>query len=259
MSSNPNISPFSGEPSILADRALSLPLYTKLTGKRIVLASSSPRRLKILRDIGINPEVIPSRFEENLDHSSFEDPESPEAKALRYSAATASEKAVDVYTRLVLTSPEQPPDLVIGADTVLQSFFPGPGELPKILEKPDSAADQLSILEDLMNAPPETRVTAVTGVALVYPTLASPGYTVKTFGETSRLWFGDVGRESLVAYVAQGEGIDRAGGISVEGVGSQLIRRIDGDWNNVVGFPAYAFVRFLKKLMSEDSDFLMDD
>jgi septum formation protein len=34
--------------------------------------------------------------------------------------------------------------------------------------------------------------------------------------------------------VAQGEGIDRAGGISVEGVGSQLIRRIDGDWNNVV-------------------------
>jgi hypothetical protein len=53
---------------------------------------------------GINPEVIPSSFEENLDHSSFEDPESPEAKALRYAAATASEKAIDVYTRLVVSS-----------------------------------------------------------------------------------------------------------------------------------------------------------
>ncbi|PLW25191.1 hypothetical protein PCANC_25393 [Puccinia coronata f. sp. avenae] len=259
MSSHPNATnASSGEGSVLADRALSLPLYCKLTGKRIVLASSSLRRLKILRDIGINPEVIPSSFEENLDHSSFEDPESPEAKALRYAAATASEKAIDVYTRLVLSSPDHPPDLVIGADTVLQSFFPGPGEISKILEKPDSPSDQLSMLEDLMNAPPETRVTAVTGVAVVYPTLASPGYTVKTFGETSRVWFGDVGRESLVAYVAQGEGIDRAGGISVEGVGSQLIRRIDGDWNNVVGFPAYAFVQFLKKLMEDDSDFLDD-
>jgi septum formation protein len=88
---------------------------------------------------------------------------------------------------------------VIAADTVLQTFFPGPGELPKILEKPDSPADQLSVLEELMNAPPETRVSAVTGVAIVYPTLASPGYIVKTLGETSRLWFGDVGRESLVA------------------------------------------------------------
>ncbi|KAH9444203.1 hypothetical protein Pst134EB_026582 [Puccinia striiformis f. sp. tritici] len=65
-------------------------------------------------------------------------------------------------------------------------------------------------------------------------------------------------RESLVAYVSQGEGIDRAGGISVEGVGSQLIRRIDGDWNNVVGFPAFAFVQFLKKVMADDSDFLDD-
>ncbi|KAA1082369.1 hypothetical protein PGT21_001360 [Puccinia graminis f. sp. tritici] len=258
MTSHPNISPFSGEASILAERALKLPLYTKLTGKRLVLASSSPRRLKILRDIGINPEVIPSRFEENLDHSSFEDPEFPEGKGLRYAAATASEKAIDVYTRLVVASPDHPPDLVIAADTVLQTFFPGPGELPKILEKPDSPADQLSMLEELMNAPPETRVSAVTGVAIVYPTLASPGYTVKTLGETSRLWFGDVGRESLVAYVSQGEGIDRAGGISIEGVGSQLIRRIDGDWNNVVGFPAFAFVQFLKKVMAEDSDFLDD-
>ncbi|KAI9629276.1 hypothetical protein KEM48_011125 [Puccinia striiformis f. sp. tritici PST-130] len=230
MASLSNISPFSGEASILDDRALKLPLYTKLTGKRIVLASSSPRRLKILRDIGINPEVIPSSFEENLDHSSFEDPESPETKGLRYAAATASEKAIDVYTRLVAASPENPPDLVIGADTILQTFFPGPGELPKILEKPNSPADQLS----------------------------SPGYTVKTIGESSRLWFGDVGRESLVAYVSQGEGIDRAGGISVEGVGSQLIRRIDGDWNNVVGFPAFAFVQFLKKVMADDSDFLDD-
>lgn len=224
----------------------------------MVLASSSPRRLKILRDLGINPEVIPSTFEEKLDHSSFEDPTLPEAKALRYATATATEKAIEVYTRLVIASPDRPPDLVIGADTVLQTYFPGPGELPRILEKPSSPADQLSMLEDLMNTPPEVRVEAISGIAIVYPTVVSPGYTVRTVAETTRLWFGEVGRETLAAYVAQGEGIDRAGGISVEGVGSQLIRRIDGDWNNVVGFPAYAFIQFLKSVLAEDGDFLDD-
>ncbi|KAI9615236.1 hypothetical protein H4Q26_011779 [Puccinia striiformis f. sp. tritici PST-130] len=209
MASLSNISPFSGEASILGDRALKLPLYTKLTGN------------------GINPEVIPSSFEENLDHSSFEDPESPETKGLRYAAATASEKAIDVYTRLVAASPENPPDLVIGADTVLQTFFPGPGELPKILEKPNSPADQLS----------------------------SPGYTVKTIGNPV-----DYGLGTSVekAFVSQGEGIDRAGGISVK-VLAHSYSRIDGTGTmSCVGFPAFAFVQFLKKVMADDSDFLDD-
>ncbi|MBW0516490.1 hypothetical protein O181_056205 [Austropuccinia psidii MF-1] len=244
--------------SISPSLALKIPIFNKLSNKRIILASASPRRLKILRNLGINPQVIPSNFNEDLPHHQFEDSLSPNSKSLNYVAATASEKAIEVYSKVLKQSPDQAPDLVIGADTVIQTFLPGSDQFPKILEKPTSPEDHLFMLEELFNLPHEAKIEAVSGIAIVYPILTSPGYTVKTIAETSRIWFGDVGRDTLIAYVQQGEGIDRAGGISIEGVGSQLIRRIDGDWNNILGFPAYAFLEFLKHTLKEDEDFLAD-
>lgn len=269
METNNNINTLSNEPSILAERALHLPIYAKLEGKRLVLASSSPRRLKILRDLGINPEQIPSNFLEDLDHSLFEEEDEQDrnsptcSKALRYAAATASEKAIEVYTRLVKESPDRGPDLVIGADTVIQKCTADETgrKTAIIIEKPKDKQDQLSILEELMNSgtnDTDSRIEAITSVALVFPSLCSPGYSVKTFGQSTRLFFLNQDRLTLIAYVEQGEGIDRAGGFSIEGVGSQLIEKIHGDWNNVLGFPASGFVQFIKKLLEEDEDFLAD-
>ncbi|CUA75991.1 hypothetical protein RSOLAG22IIIB_01995 [Rhizoctonia solani] len=86
--------------------ALRIPALTKLANKRIVLASASPRRLQIFRQFGLDPEIIPSKFGENLPHDEF-------SNVYEYPVATATEKAVEVYRRLVEQDPEDPPSLVI--------------------------------------------------------------------------------------------------------------------------------------------------
>ncbi|KAG0143855.1 hypothetical protein CROQUDRAFT_80670 [Cronartium quercuum f. sp. fusiforme G11] len=240
--------------------ALKLPIFEKLSGKRIILASSSPRRLQILQSIGINPEVIPSQFKEDLDQNSFEDLDDVRLKGIRYAAATATEKAIEVYRRLVVEQPENAPDLVIGADTIVQTYSNKLGLPSKILEKPENKSNHLSMLEDLVsfNDDNDHKIEVITGIVLIYPCLESPGYRIKEFAEVTRIWFGDLEMEDLIAYVENGEGFDRAGGFAAQGIGCQFIRRIDGDWNNVVGFPAYAFLKFSKNLLKDDSDFLAD-
>ncbi len=76
----------------------------------------------------------------------------------------------------------------------------------------------------------------------------------------------------IEAYVESGEGIDRAGGFAIQaivvsnvslhliilnqGLGGMLIRKIEGDYNNVVGFPAASFFKLLEMLVDEEPDFL---
>lgn len=87
--------------------ALALPCFNKLAGKRVVLASASPRRAAILATYGLAPEIHASTFPEELSHGEFD-------TAGDYAVATATAKAVEVYEELVSLSPDDPPDLVIG-------------------------------------------------------------------------------------------------------------------------------------------------
>ncbi|KAG8864790.1 hypothetical protein FRB96_003376 [Tulasnella sp. 330] len=204
--------------------ALKTPAITKLSNnKRLILASASPRRKEILNTFGLNPEIVPSTFSETLPHSEF-------PNVYEYPVSTASEKAVEVYERLVLQNPDNPPDLVVGADTiVLTRVTPATSGLhpslepevpPEILEKPGSKADNLRMLLELNGHTCEV----VTGIT-----------------------------------VDNGEGVDRAGGFAAQGLGGMLIRKIDGDWFNVVGFPAAAFFKFMDILVEEEEDFLSID
>ena len=117
--------------------ALRSPAFVRLKGKRVVLASGSPRRAELLANVGMHPEVVPSTFAEDLDKAGFGG-----ERALEYPVETATHKAIEVYERLVNSSPECPPDLVIGADTVIVHD----GE---ILEKPHDAADNFRMLADM--------------------------------------------------------------------------------------------------------------
>lgn len=93
--------------------------------------------------------------------------------------------------------------------------------------------------------------------------------------ERSLVYFSDNEPTLLRAYVDSGEGHDRAGGFAVQvrsrvhthtpprklnkikqGLGGLLIRKIEGDYHNVVGFPAASFFRFLDLLVEDDDDFL---
>ncbi|KAL4062171.1 inosine triphosphate pyrophosphatase-like protein [Scleroderma yunnanense] len=233
--------------------ALKTPATELLRNKRVILASASPRRKEILRAIGLEPEIVPSTFEEDLPVSSFD-------QIHEYPVATATHKAIEVYERLVRANPDDPPDLVIGADTVvLTHTLPattleevGMQTHPELLEKPISKDDNLRMLLDLNGNVCEV----VTGVSLVYPILTAPGYTIKAFDERTLVHFAENPAHLLEAYVENGEGIDRAGGFAVQGLGALLIRKIDGDFHNVAGFPGAAFFKMLDLLVEEDDDFL---
>ncbi|KAJ7765898.1 inosine triphosphate pyrophosphatase-like protein [Mycena maculata] len=242
-------------PSNVLPHALQTPTMKKLAGKRIVLASASPRRKDILSVFGIAPDIVPSTFEEDLAVSSFEN-------IHEYPVATATHKAVEVYERLVESDPENAPDLVIAADTVVLSHvLPSTSQtsyemLPQmnqeLLEKPTSKEDNFRMLLDLNGGVCEV----VTGLVVVYPVLTSPGYTIRSIDERSLVYFSDNPRELIEAYVESGEGLTVAGGFAIQGRGGALIRKVDGDYNNVVGFPAASFFRLLDLLVEEDSDFL---
>ncbi|GAA5943532.1 hypothetical protein JCM3775_001386 [Rhodotorula graminis] len=218
--------------------ALQLPVFAKLKGKHIVLASASPRRSEILRTLGLAPRIVPSTFPETLSHAGYDDP-------AEYAAATGCAKAVEVYEQLVRESPDDAPDLVIGADTVV--ILPGPE--PTILEKPMNKDDQLKMLESYQDAV----VEVATGVTIVQPQLSMPGYSTTSLIVKTKVLFADNSRRLLKAYVDCGEGIDRAGGFAIQGTGGLLIRAIEGDYNNCVGFPGQAFIEWLTQLDDEGS------
>ncbi|KAF8517678.1 Maf-like protein [Hysterangium stoloniferum] len=237
------------------DSALRIPATNKLAGKRIVLASNSPRRKEILKTLGLDPEVVPSLFKEDLPHSLFNN-------VYEYPVATATEKAVEVYERLVQESPDDAPDLVIGADTVVLSHHATPSATthhsevpdtrPDILEKPQSKEDNLRMLMDLNGGACEV----VTGVTVVYPIITAPGYGIRSIDERTVVHFSENPVHILKAYVDNGEGLDRAGGFAIQGLGSLLVRKIDGDYSNVVGFPGASFFKFIDTLITEEDDFL---
>ncbi|KAI0750164.1 Maf/Ham1 [Daedaleopsis nitida] len=236
--------------------ALKTDAVQKLVGKRVVLASKSPRRREILRTFGLEPEIVPSTFEETLPFGGFQDPH-------EYPVATATHKAVEVYERLVTEQPDDAPDLVIAADTVVLTHAPpdlsstpydpnAPAGPQDILEKPRDKEDHLRMLLDLNGGICEV----VTGVSLVYPVLEAPGYTIKSIEERTLVHFAQNEKSLLKAYVENGEGFDRAGGFAIQGLGGMLIRKVDGDYQNVVGFPAASFFKFLDVLVEDEVDFL---
>lgn len=120
--------------------------------------------------LGLTPEIIPSTFDELLPHSSFAHDLS------QYAAETSSEKALEVYRRLVERQPDDPPDLVIASDTVIV-------HAEQIFEKPGTRDHTLRMLQDFNGRTHEVW-TAVTVVA---PQVAQPGFTVKSVNQREAL------------------------------------------------------------------------
>jgi septum formation protein len=98
-------------------------------------------------------------------------------------------------------------------------------------------------------------------------------FLLRSFEERTTVHFADNSTRKLQAYVNSGEGVDRAGGFAIQvsdaslswivlfillyqGLGGLLISKVEGDYSNVVGFPACAFFNFLDILVDEDVDFL---
>ncbi|ORY15727.1 Maf-like protein-domain-containing protein [Clohesyomyces aquaticus] len=241
----PALSP-RGPPPPRAPLPLNLPALTLLRGKRIVLASQSPRRRQLLAQIGlVNLEIVPSKFAENLPKT---------LSPFEYVLQTATEKAMDVYQREIDNKEKGEPALVIAADTVVISHR------GRILEKPRSEADHISMLTMLRD---EGTHKVCTAVAVMTPleSAKDPGYALETHVEETAVKFDATVTDDLIlAYVRTRDGADKAGGYGIQTAGTILIEKIDGSYDNVVGLPLRPTLKLIEKvMMPDDEEELADD
>ncbi len=175
---------------------------------RLVLASASPRRLELLRSIGIVPdEVAPAE----LDETPLKD-ETPRLLAVRLAEAKAAAVAAD-----------RPDAFVLGADTVVAV---GTRLLPKA-ETEEEARFCLELLSGRAHR-------VYTGLCLVTPS----GKVRERLVET-RVRFKRLSREEIETYLACGEWQGKAGGYAIQGRAGAFIVAIQGSYTNVVGLPLY--------------------
>lgn len=183
------------------------------TEKRIVLASQSPRRIQLLRIIGIDAEVMPSGIPEQIRS------EKPEAVV----SALSEEKARDVAARC-------PGRLVIAADTVVS--IDG-----QILGKPKSPEEACAMLRRLSGRTHQV----YTGVTLL------SGEKEECFVEKTEVTFQVLTDEEIRTYVRSGDPMDKAGAYGIQGSFAKHVRGISGDYYNVVGLPLARLYDALKR------------
>ena len=177
----------------------------------LILASASPRRQELLRNTGIEFTVRPANVPEDVFPG-----ETPEVYVRRLALA----KARTVFEK-------HPGDQVLGADTIVVVDY-------SIIGKPVDASDAIRMLRLLSGR--EHRV--ITGVCLLTPN-SEPSRSAREDirVEVTRVTMRPLTHEEIVAYVAHGEPMDKAGAYAIQGLASRWIPRIEGCYFNVVGLP----------------------
>lgn len=181
---------------------------------RIVLASASPRRADLLRQMGLHPAVRPAHVDES------------------YLPGEGAEAHVDRLARMKAESiaRSEPGALVVGGDTVVV-------EGDRILGKPRDEAEAVEML-----------LTLAGKAHLVLSGIAVTGEsgTVSAVGR-ARVHFRAFGLEEAHEYAATREPLDKAGAYGIQGFGAALVDGIDGDYYTVVGFPIACFIELLAR------------
>ncbi|XP_072252693.1 probable bifunctional dTTP/UTP pyrophosphatase/methyltransferase protein [Leuresthes tenuis] len=212
------------------------PVISKLAGKLVVLASSSPRRLEILRNAGLRFEVVPSWFKETLDKGLFKTPQ-------EYAVETAKQKALEVARRMPFKHLKTP-NMVIGADTIVTVDG-------MILEKPVDKQDAYKMLSRLSGK----EHSVFTGVAIIlcHEKENEVDYQLIDFYEETKVKFADLSEDMLWEYINSGEPMDKAGGYGIQALGGMLVEYVHGDFLNVVGFPLNHFCKQLDVIYNHSS------
>ena len=222
-----------------------LPLLRHLNDQRdIILASGSPRRKELLTLMGIhNFRVLKSDFAEDLDQSKY-------PLAASYCLDTAVAKAADVVPVMEGAGGYLPlGTLLIGADTIVEIN----GE---ILEKPKNTEDAHRMLS-LMSGQVHTVHTAVVIFGNGPRQAGSVGGIAQlvkqtSFVESTSVKFVDLSLTDKEAYVESREGFDKAGGYGIQGLGGQMVEKIDGCYFNVMGLPLSRLSKALAALQSSN-------
>ena len=182
---------------------------------RLVLASASPRRARLLAEAGYAFDVVPA----DIDERRLDD-EAPATYVRRLAAAKAGAVA-----------PGYPGRVVVGADTVV--VIDG-----LVLGKPSDAADAAGMLGRLAGR----RHVVLTGVSLVRDAQSVDAV------ERTAVTFSSLDADRIRWYVGTGEPDDKAGAYAAQGIGSRFVERVEGSYTNVVGLPISIVGRLLDRL-----------
>jgi len=186
--------------------------------RQIILASASPRRKELLKQlIGDNFLVYASSYEESPCPGMH-----PEELLLKHSA----EKARDVAKYFNS-------GLVISADTSV--LFNG-----KLLGKPKSFEEAEKMLKLLSGQ----RFLVITGLTVLD---LDSGAEINEL-ESTTVWMDEISNEQISAYLRTGEPLDKAGAFAVQGKGAAFVEKIEGDFFNVVGLPLFRLGKILQKV-----------
>lgn len=179
----------------------------------LVLASASPRRKQLLRQMGIPFRTLSSRVRE--DHLSS-DPRRNARLLAEAKAQAVAQKSSGTW--------------ILGADTIVVL-----GQ--EVLGKPGNKREAFSMLRRLSGK--EHRV--ITGFCLLTP----EAKTAHSEAVVTRVTFKALTRQEILGYIATGEPFGKAGSYAIQGIGAFLVQGITGSYSNVVGLPLCALVKAL--------------
>jgi septum formation protein len=194
----------------------------------IYLASRSPRRRELLKQIGVPFQLFQLREEPARGPDIDESPtpgESPGAYVIRI-ARTKAEVAAHYMLRRSLS--QRWPVLAADTTVVCES---------RIIGKPDNADDAARILKELSGKQHEV----VTAVAVAF------GDRVETALSESKVWFRNLSAEEIRRYVAVGESLDKAGAYAIQGRAAGFVTRIEGSYSGIMGLPLSETAELLAK------------
>jgi septum formation protein len=186
-----------------------------MSGLRVILASSSPRRRELLKLVGIAHEVRPAHVDET--RRARETPR-------RYAERLSREKASAIAQR-------DPDVITIGADTIVVVDR-------RILGKPLDKADAARMLR-LLSGREHTVITAVA---------VARGKELRSGIEQVRVRFRRLSEGEIEAYIATDEPMDKAGAYGIQGFGATIVERVEGDYFAVMGLPLVRLVALLRDL-----------
>jgi septum formation protein len=194
-------------------------IHNILNNKQIVLASASPRRVYLLKQIGINFIQYPANIDETIHPSDNVNPK-------RYVHKTAHKKNSFVKKQM------DEDCVVIAADTIV--YLNG-----TILSKPINSQEAFSFLTQLSN----NTHTIYTGLSISYKDVTL------TEIEKTHVKFCTLTDDEIDSYIETKEVFDKAGAYGIQGYGSQFIEKINGCYYNVMGFPIRLFYEMIKKIV----------
>ncbi|MGJ8664289.1 MAG: Maf family protein [Marinicella sp.] len=187
-----------------------------MSNYNIVLASASPRRAQLIKQLGWQPEIVAVDIDESL---------KPDESATEYCLRMATEKSEAAVQRLQTTLP------IITADTIV--VHEG-----AVLGKPKSTEDAFLTLIKLSNSQHQV----YSSVSVYFQ-----GQRLTALSQNDVL-MATISHAQIRAYIETGEPMDKAGAYGIQGLAAMWIKHIEGSYSSIMGLPLYETTGLLTKL-----------